>query len=181
VTTHSKLPTASLDGRQAATLWRLRVVLALFIVALVSSGLTAFPLQRELEILTSVGGLDQASSPGAHGGLGVWVLEVRDGLREAYASHPWMAYGTDWLAFAHIAIAVFFLGPLIDPVRNVWVLRAGLVVCLLVVPLALICGPLRGIPPGWRLIDCSFGIVGAIPLWYCLRLARRLAAFPGGR
>ena len=29
-----------------------------------------------------------------------------------------IAYGTDWLAFAHITIAVAFLGPLKDPVRN---------------------------------------------------------------
>ena len=43
---------------------------------------------------------------------------------------------------------------------------------------ALLCGPLRGIPFGWRLIDCSFGVLGAVPLLYCLRLTRRLAASP---
>ena len=31
--------------------------------------------------------------------------------------------------------------------------------------LALIFGPIRGIPLFWRLIDCSFGLFGAIPLW----------------
>ena len=85
-----------------------------------------------------------------------------------------MAYGTDWLAFAHIAIAVYFIGPLIDPVRNEWVLYAGLIGCILVLPLALICGPLRGIPLYWRLIDCSFGVFGALPLLYCVRLTRLL-------
>jgi hypothetical protein len=33
--------------------------------------------------------------------------------------HPWLAYGTDWLAFAHIVIAVFFIGPFVDPVQNI--------------------------------------------------------------
>jgi hypothetical protein len=85
-----------------------------------------------------------------------------------------LAYGTDWLAFAHIAIAVFFIGPLVDPVRNVWVLRAGVIACMLVIPLALICGALRQIPFGWRLIDCSFGVIGVIPLTYCLKLVTTL-------
>jgi hypothetical protein len=39
----------------------------------------------------------------------------------------------------------------------------------------MICGPLRGIPFYWRLIDCSFGILGAIPLIYCMRLLPRVA------
>lgn len=69
---------------------------------------------------------------------------------------------------------MFFIGPFIDPVRNLWTLQAGLIACVLVIPLALICGPIRQIPFGWQLIDCSFGILGAIPLWYCLRLARKL-------
>lgn len=83
-----------------------------------------------------------------------------------------MAYGTDWLAFARIAIAVYFVGPLIDPLKNEWVLYAGLISCALVLPLAFICGALRGIPFYWRLIDCSFGLLGAVPLLYCLHLTR---------
>jgi len=142
-------------------------------LGLVLSGLTAFPLQRELEAVTSARGLDGAATT-AHNGLDAWLLRVRDGLREVYGRYPWMAYGTDWLAFAHLVLAVFFVGPLVHPVRNVWVLWAGLIACALVLPLALICGPIRGIPFGWRLIDCSFGIFGAIPLWYCLLLTKRL-------
>jgi hypothetical protein len=30
-------------------------------------------------------------------------------------AYPFLAYGTDWLAFAHIVIAVFFIGPLVKP------------------------------------------------------------------
>jgi hypothetical protein len=43
-----------------------------------------------------------------------------------------------------------------------------------VVPLALIAGPVRGIPFFWRIIDSSFGIVGAVPLLLCLRYTRQL-------
>jgi hypothetical protein len=32
----------------------------------------------------------------------------------------------------------------------------------------------RGIPFWWRLIDCSFGIFGTIPLWLCLKWKREL-------
>jgi hypothetical protein len=168
-------------ARELTLLRRYRVVLGFFMFGLIVSGLTAFPLQRELEFLGSLRGL--AHTPPAEAGneFDRWTLTVRDGLQETYSRHPWIAYGTDWLAFAHVAIAVFFLGPFLDPVRNVWVLKAGLAACLMVPVLALACGPLRGIPVGWRLLDCSFGIVGAIPLCYCLRLTRRmLAVVPGG-
>ena len=39
-------------------------------------------------------------------------------------------------------------------------LYTGIAACLAVIPLALICGPIRGIPFYWRLIDCSFGVIG---------------------
>jgi len=45
-----------------------------------------------------------------------------------------------------------------------------LIACAGVIGVALISGPIRGVPFFWTLIDCSFGIVGAIPLLYCLRL-----------
>jgi len=61
-------------------------------------------------------------------------------------------------------LALFILGPYRDPVRNKWVIDFGLFACAAVIPLALIAGPLRGIPLYWRLIDCSFGLLGAIPL-----------------
>jgi hypothetical protein len=95
-------------------------------------------------------------------------------LRESYAKYPWLAYGTDWLAFAHVVIAIFFIGAFMDPVRNIWILKAGIIGCVLVIPLALICGAIRQIPFGWRMIDCSFGAFGVIPLLYSLRLTRAL-------
>ena len=156
------------------TLLKFRWMLGGFIFALAVSGITAFPLQRELERVVAIRGLERVTPADAGNGFDRWILTVQAGLRESYARYPWLAYGTDWLAFAHIVIAVFFIGPFIDPVRNVWVLRAGIIACVLVVPLALICGAIRGIPVGWRLIDCSFGVFGIIPLCYCLRLTRLL-------
>jgi hypothetical protein len=36
-------------------------------------------------------------------------------------------------------------------------------------PLALIAGYIRGIPLPWRLLDCTFGILGSVPLLICKR------------
>ena len=56
----------------------------------------------------------------------------------------------DWLAFAHLVIAVAFLSPFIDPVRNKWIIAFGWIACGGVIPLALIAGHIRGIPIAWR-------------------------------
>jgi hypothetical protein len=170
----SDSPRQSPAVNQARILFRYRLVLGFFIVALAVSGLTAFPLQYELDTLTSLLGLRDATVDTAAPGLAHWLVTVRDGLRDTNAKYPWLAYGTDWLAFAHLMLALFFIGPWVKPRRNVWVLWAGLLACAFVIPLALICGPLRGIPFGWRLIDCSFGVFGSLPLLYCLWLVRQM-------
>jgi len=99
---------------------------------------------------------------------------VHDALYQQSLHAPFLAYGTDWLAFAHLALAVVFLGPLVDPIRNKWVLQCGLIACAGVLALAFIAGPARGIPLPWRLIDSSFGIFGAIPLLIALRKTTQL-------
>lgn len=149
-------------------------MLLFFIIALVVSGLTAFPLRWELDVAARLLGASDSATTGEHAGLTGWIVKVRNALRETDAEHPFLAYGTDWLAFAHIVIAVFFIGPLKDPIRNEWVIRAGMIACVLVIPLALICGAIREIPMGWRLIDCSFGVFGFIPLWFCWRWTQEL-------
>jgi hypothetical protein len=159
------------DARNVRRLRYVRALLALFIVALVFSGLTAFPLVWELRVLT--GWFGEGTAVGrAMPELADWLKRVSEGLETTERDYPFIAYGTDWLAFAHIVIAVAFIGPLKDPVRNVWVVEFGMIACLLVVPLALICGPIRGVPWGWRLIDCSFGVFGLIPLAIVWKLIR---------
>jgi hypothetical protein len=155
-------------------LLRYRLVLGAFITGLILSGVTAFPLLHELELLAGLLGIPADAAPLSQSGLAFWIATVRDGLRAIHAHSPWLAYGTDWLAFGHIVIALFFFGPLRDPVANAWVLKLGLVACVGVLFVALICGPIRGIPFYWRLIDCSFGLLGAVPLAYCLSLTRRM-------
>ena len=157
-------------AEETRILRRLRVVLAGFIVGLVLSGLTAFPLEWELNLLARWLGI----APGDYSGLRFWIATVQGGLRETYAHYPFMAYGTDWLAFAHLVIATAFIGPWRDPAKNVWIFEWAMIACVGILPLALICGPLRGIPFYWRLIDCSFGVVGIVPLWLCRRDALRL-------
>jgi hypothetical protein len=94
--------------------------------------------------------------------------------------YPFLAYGTDWLAFAHLVIAIVFVGPYRDPVRNKWVITFGLIACAGVIPLALIAGQIRAIPVAWRLIDCSFGVFGGIPLLVCRRQIHALEGIDAG-
>ncbi|WP_203592990.1 hypothetical protein [Streptomyces sp. SID9124] len=155
---------------------RIRVWLVVFIVCLVLSGLTAFPLVHELrwteDLLTS-----SASPVPEHlPGLLEWITRVRTGLDEADARYPFVLYGTDWLAFAHLVIAVAFYGPFRDPVRNIWVIEFGMIACAGIIPLALICGPIRDIPFWWSVIDMSFGVFGVIPLLIVHRKIKRLEA-----
>lgn len=151
---------------------RIRIHLSIFIVALVISGATAIPLETELKWLVQITG---SVGNAEHSGFAAWLLKVRDALVATNANYPFIAYGTDWLAFAHFVIAIAFIGPWRDPVRNVWVIEFGMIACALVVPFALVMGSIREIPFGWRLIDCSFGILGILPLWYCRRLIKQLA------
>jgi hypothetical protein len=92
---------------------------------------------------------------------------VHHALSESNAQCPFLAYGTNWLAFAHLVLAVLFTGPYRDPVRNNWIITFALIACGRVIPLALIAGHVRGIPFPFRLIDCSFGVFGAVPLARC--------------
>ena len=153
----------------------IRFWLLLFIIGLVLSGVTAFPLETELRGLVAVlqdGGLRSVAEK-AH--LLPWLERVLAALSTTNHNYPFLAYGTDWLAFAHLVIAMAFIGPYRDPVRNEWLITFGLLACAAVPALALIAGPVRGIPLGWRLIDCSFGVIGALPLLRCRALIRSLA------
>lgn len=150
----------------------IRVWLGIFIAALLVSGVTAFPLETELRLGSDL--LHASPLTQWMPDLVDWIDRVRDGLIATNDAYPFLAYGTDWLAFAHLVIAVLFIGPFRDPVRNIWVIQWGMMVCIGIIPLALIAGQLRGIPFGWSLIDMSFGVIGIIPLIIVLRLIRRL-------
>lgn len=156
--------------RRGRQLSQFRIWLAVFIAGLVLSGLTAFPLATELRWLVSVLRASWIEPVAQLTGLLAWIERVNVALAATDVRYPFLAYGTDWLAFAHLAIAVAFIGPLVDPVRNKWVITFGLIACAGVIPLALIAGQVRGIPFTWRLVDCSFGVLGSVPLLVCRRL-----------
>jgi hypothetical protein len=141
----------------------IRCWLIFFIIGLLISGITAFPLLWELEILNNLAGTG-SSVEKSFPQLSEWITKVYLGLKETYSRYPFIAYGTDWLAFAHIILAILFIGPYVNPEKNIWVIEFGIISCLLVFPLAFICGLIRGIPFFWILIDCSFGAIGIIPL-----------------
>ena len=135
--------------------------LTFFIVALFISGLTAIPVNSELSFLLKF------LSPESKAYL--WVQKVAVAYRNVGLQYPFLFYGYDWLAFAHFILAILFIGPWKDPVRNVWVIKFGLIACVLIFPFSFIAGHFRHIPFGWQLIDCSFGLFGLIPLWICHR------------
>ncbi len=149
-----------------------RVWLAVFMAGLVVSGLTAFPVETEVRGLDAALHTDALRGAAEATHLASWIECVDEALEWVGAKYPFLPYGTDWLAFAHLAIAVAFVGPWRDPVRNKWVIVWGLIACAGVVPLALIAGAVRGVPLGWRLVDCSFGVVGSVPLLVVLRRVR---------
>ena len=164
---------------RAALFKGIRAWLVFFVVSLVLSGATAFPLVHELHWTEDL--LRSLSVPEHLPALTDWIERVRRGLDTADADYPFLLYGTDWLAFAHLVIAVAFYGPYRDPVRNIWVVEFGMIACAGIVPLALICGPVRGIPFWWTLLDLSFGVLGVIPLHVVRKKIKRLEALTPDR
>ena len=103
-----------------------------------------------------------------------WLRALDTGITATAAEAPFMFYGTDWLAFGHLMIALAFVGALIDPVRNRWLYLFGMIASLLVPAWAATFGAVRGIPIWWRLIDASFGVGSFIPSWLCWRWTAQL-------
>ena len=114
---------------RAALLKGIRAWLVLFVVCLVLSGATAFPLVHELRWTEDV--LRSLSVPHYLPTLMDWIVQVRQGLDTADTDYPF---------------------------------------------LALICGPIRGIPFWWTVIDMSFGIIGIVPLYVVRKKIKRLEA-----
>ncbi len=162
------------DMTREIALRRFRVTLTFFIIGVVVAGITALPLLQEMSILQSI-------IPAGENGFSGWIATVKTGLEETYTRFPWIAYGTDWLAYGHFAISFFFVAAVIRPAQSRLILLAGIVACLCLIPTAMICGQARGIPFGWRLIDCSFGVLGIIPLLYCRHLLQFIEADPQRR
>ena len=151
------------------TVRQIRAWILFVMVVIIFSGITAFPLETELTWLDSHTDL----FPGF---LAQWIHQVATGLKETNTSFPFLAYGTDWLAFAHLIIALLFFGVWKDPVRNKWIVDWAIACCIFVFPVAFIAGPIRHIPFFHRLIDCCFGLFGLVPLLIVRRKIKLLEA-----
>ena len=146
---------------------KIKTWVIVFIIGLVLSGVTAFPIETELAWLAN----HASVFPGF---MQNWLTNVYLAVKTTNQNYPYLAYGTDWLAFGHLVIAMAFVGPLKDPVKNIWIIEFGMIACVMVFPLAFIAGPIRGIPVYWRFIDCCFGIFGIIPLYIVYRDIKKL-------
>lgn len=146
---------------------KIKTWVIVFIIGLVLSGVTAFPIETELAWLAN----HASVFPGF---MQDWLTNVYLAVKTTNQNYPYLAYGTDWLAFGHLVIAMAFVGPLKHPVKNIWIIEFGMIACVMVFPLAFIAGPIRGIPVYWRFIDCCFGIFGIIPLYIVYRDIKKL-------
>lgn len=151
---------------------KIRLLILFFMAALVISGFTAMPAETELRWLMQYKEMFPER-------LGNWLQLCYTALVDTNAKYPFLAYGYDWLAFAHFIIAISFIGLYRNPVRNIWIIDWQIITCILVVPLAFIAGSVRQIPIFHILIDCCFGIFGLIPLIICKRWINKLTAEVG--
>jgi hypothetical protein len=142
-------------------------MLVFFIIALALSGITALPVETELRWLLQFGNFMPTV-------LTQYLTKVYIALLHTNQQYPFIAYGFDWLAFAHLVIATAFIRPLKDPIKNIWIIEWAMIACVGIIPLAAICGPIRQIPFYWSCIDCSFGVFGIIPLYFCGKWTKQL-------
>ena len=78
---------------------KIKWVIAIFVFFLILSGVTAFPVETELKwILPHLGWLPTD--------LFNYLQSVSVAVADTNAKYPFIAYGFDWLAFAHIVIGL---------------------------------------------------------------------------
>ena len=150
---------------QSPELKRAKLMMLIVIIGLFIAGVTIWPLTWELKVLVDIiwGNAEPT------GELHQFIVTTIKSLETVAIEHPFILYGFDWLAYAHIVLAILFIGPYRDPVKNVWVIQFGLICCALVPVLAGICIPIRGMPFSWFLIDAAFAPAAALPLWIALK------------
>jgi len=148
---------------------RVKWCIWIMIIGLFISGITAFPIETELAFFVQ-------HQPNSSSSLSAWLKTVYLAVKDTNTRYPFISYGTDWLAFAHIMLAILFIGPLVDPVRNIWVVKFGIIAAVLIFPLAFIAGNIRGIPFFWQCIDSSFGAITVAVLLPCHKWIKQMEA-----
>ena len=140
-------------------------MLGIVVFGLLVSAVTIWPAVTELELGIQFFWGDTPATGAIH----IFAIKVIEALKAIQTEYPFMLYAHDWLAFAHIVLAILFAGAIKDPVRNKWIVQCGLIMCALIPVLAGICIPLRGLPIYWFWIDFAFAPAAALPLWIALR------------
>jgi hypothetical protein len=144
-------------------LFKIRLMLTVVIAGLLITTIAAFPIVTNIQLLEQVVG--EGSAIGNFlPPLGEWITYASSTVAELDRQHPFLFCASDWMVFAHMVIAIVFIGPWRDPVKNIWVIEWGMIACIAIIPTALIAGEIRDIPFFWRLVDSMFGILCIIPL-----------------
>ncbi len=147
---------------------RIRLLLVVFVVGL------AFGCQMVLFVRPELAWLNRILGPGTRTeriwpAMSAWINHLHQGITTTYAEYPFIAYCMDWLVLAQVGFMIIFIGAVIDPVRNLWIIRSGMVICLLHVVTAAVSGGLHGVPFFWQILDASFGVVGVVVLYAAYR------------
>ena len=147
--------------------WRIKAAIVITIIGLLLNGISSLPLRTELKVLLGYSNhLPQF--------LVDWWTYVNQGVLETSEKYNFMRYGFDWLAFAHLTIAIAFLGPLRDPVKNQWVVKWGMIVAALSIVMAFGWERMRDIPIWWSFIDAGISYLAFLVLWLCNRWIEKL-------
>lgn len=158
---------------QTLTLRKIRAVMGLAITGMIITIIISFPIVTHVNVLARWAGTGSMLGD-IFPTVGAWVDHVQAGVSQTNLTYPFLFYMSDWLVFAHVVIAIFFIGAYRDPVRNIWIIEASMMACVLVIFVAAIAGDVRGIPIFWRVADASFGIVCFFPLWFARKWTKQL-------
>lgn len=154
---------------------KIRIYLILFLLAFLFSLHTIVFVEIETELLAKYvghGTFMEEFCPS----ISAWIEHLNLAVSETYSSYPVIAYCMDWLVYVWVVFAIFLLGSIKDPVKNVWIIQVFMVACCLGFILPFIVGPIRDIPIFWRFVDASYGLVGLLFLLLPYRLIRKLEA-----
>jgi hypothetical protein len=146
-----------------------RMMLTVVSLGLFVSGMTCYFLPWELTTIIDIVWGRGADAWTGFSEMHTFILKMEAAIYHVNEHYPEMFLGTDYLGFAHILLAILFIGPIINPVKNIWVVHFGMICCVLVIPAAFLFGYLRGAPTMHYFVDASFGIGAMLFLLIAMR------------
>lgn len=144
-------------------LFRIRALLILFIIGLIFSFQMILFVEPEIVWISKTFGTESTLGQFLPA-VAQWVEVLELSITDTYAKYPAIAYCMDYLALSQLVIALFIAGAVKDPVKNIWIINAALLSCIIMLPFAYLSGCIRGIPTFLTTVDASFAILGIIPL-----------------